>query len=99
MSWWHWFLVHLSEQTGTSNSQSRAYNYWSGFGSVVPWSLGILAGVVTGIALHYHQHNCAHRPCRRLGRHTTLDGHKLCHKHLRVSPSLLELPEINEDHL
>jgi hypothetical protein len=62
--WWHSIIVHLSQQTGTSDSASRAYDYWSGFGSVFPWSLGIL----TGIILAYRHHNCHSRWCPFLGR-------------------------------
>lgn len=92
--YWQPVMVHLSQWTGTSESASRSYNYWSGFGSVWPWNLAILGGI---IALVRH-HTCAHRPCWRIGRHVTADGHKLCHRHLAMPISALELPEVHEDH-
>jgi hypothetical protein len=61
---WHWLIVHLSQETGTSSEASRSYAYWSGFGSVFPWSLGI----VTGIFLAYRHHNCHVKGCPRLGK-------------------------------
>lgn len=76
MNWWHWLIVHLSQETGTSNGASRAYDFWSGFGS----DIGELTLVGTMLAM-IRQHACEVKPCWRLGRHQTAAGHKVCRVH------------------
>lgn len=77
MSWWHWLIVHLSQETGTSNASSRAYDFWSGFGS----DLGEVA-LVGGIVSLVRQKNCHVHHCLRLGKHN-VDGTPfvVCAKH------------------
>ena len=64
MSWWHWLVVHLSQETGTSNSASRAYDFWSGFGSDIGEATLFTAAI--GI---YRAHNCHTHRCWRLAKH------------------------------
>ena len=73
-----WLVIHLSQETGTSDSASRSYDYWSGFGSVFPWSLAILGG----IAGLFHKHNCHVKGCWRIGKFD-IDGtpYTVCPKH------------------
>lgn len=93
MSLWHWLLVHLSEESGTSSSSSRAYNFWSGFGA----NFGEFALIGGAYAMVRH-HTCAHKPCWRIARHPTASGFKLCHKHLAMPASALDLPKIDSSH-
>jgi hypothetical protein len=84
---WVWDLSGARDEGGT------AYGIWSGIGGAFPDFL-ILGGLITV----YRTHNCAHKPCRRIGKHTTKDGHRLCRVHLAMPASALELPEIHADH-
>jgi hypothetical protein len=55
--WWRPVIVHVSQWTGTSDEASRGYAYWSGFGSVFPWSLAILASIVGFYRIHLECHS------------------------------------------
>lgn len=87
-------MVHLSQLTGTSNSASRSYNFFSGFGS----DIGELA-LVGGIATVVRSRNCHQKGCWRIGIHTTSKGHKLCKKHIGQSADALNVHPVHEDHL
>lgn len=89
---WHWLMVHLSEETGTSSSASRSYNFFSGFGS----DLGEVTLVVGLVTILQHL-NCHQPGCWRLG-HPTPKGYKLCKKHVALPASDLDLHEIHPDH-
>jgi hypothetical protein len=85
----YWIEVH----TGTVNESGPYYGFWSGFGSDI--GEVVLIGGVVAVVRH---HTCAHRPCRRLSRHVTKDGHKLCRTHLKLPASELDLPDVHPDH-
>jgi hypothetical protein len=87
--WW-WIEVH----TGTTNEPGPYYGYWSGFGSVFPWSLGIIAAII-GAA---RSKNCHERHCWRLAHHTTANGHRLCKVHIGKPTAELTLHDIHPDH-
>lgn len=93
MSWlahlWAWIEVH----TGTVNESGPYYGFWSGFGS----DIGEVT-LIGGLILAARHANCAHRTCWRLGRHITVDGHKLCRHHLGKPLKELDLPYVHEDH-
>lgn len=72
--------VHLSQETGTSNSSSRAYDFWSGFGSDIG-EAAVASSIVAGIAHTARSRNCEVKGCWRLGLHTTEGGHKVCRRH------------------
>ena len=79
-SWQSW----AAYETGSRNTDGTPpnYNYWSGFGSVFPWGMGIL---VTLLAVFYHnlrKHNCHAKGCIRIGRYP-VDGtpYTTCRKH------------------
>lgn len=77
MSWWHWIIVHLSQETGTSNASSRAYDFWSGFGSDI--GEVTLVGVVLSTLRRY---NCGIQGCWRIGhRGVGTTGHVVCRRH------------------
>ena len=78
--WFHPILVHLSQETGTSNASSRAYDFWSGFGS----DLGELA-ILGAILNWFRMRNCGVKGCFRLGHHS-VEGtpHKTCHRHATI---------------
>jgi hypothetical protein len=60
----------------------KHYGFWSGFGSVIPWSLFTLGGVFGGLALALRHTNCHVKGCWRLGKHQIAGGEfKVCTKH------------------
>jgi len=70
--WQHW----AARETGSLNTPGTPpnYNFWSGFGSVWPWSMGVL---VTLLLLAYHalrRNNCHVHRCWRIGTHPVADG-------------------------
>jgi hypothetical protein len=95
VAFWQPIIVHLSQETGTSDEASRGYAYWSGFGSVFPWSLAILGGIFG----FYRAHECHNAKCHRPANHTTAKGHRLCKRCVGKSNSELVLHKIHEDHV
>ena len=78
-SWQHW----LAHQTGSINTPGTApnYNYWSGFGSVFPWSMGILAAITLGVYHGWRHKNCHTHKCWRIGSYPVAGGdYKVCRK-------------------
>lgn len=73
---WRWLVVHLSQETGTSNSSSRAYSFWSGFGA----NFGELA-LLGGIIAAYRHHNCHVKGCPRLGKPVEGTPYLACPRH------------------
>lgn len=76
----HWFAY----KTGSLNTPGTPpnYNYFSGFGSVFPWELGIFASVGLWLAAHYRLNNCHIDGCPWLGKFPAAGGHyKVCRKH------------------
>jgi len=76
VTWWHvaiagWMVVHFGIDPGPWNL------YWGGFGSVMPWSLGIFAGII-GL---YRHHNCHVKGCPRLGKAVDGTPYLACPKH------------------
>jgi hypothetical protein len=80
---WHWvdFLrIHFFQENGTDSASSRAYNFWSGFGSDLT-EFGALGFLIAW----YHRINCDGDGCWwRRGRYEYIDGEgntsKLCVK-------------------
>lgn len=72
----HWLIVHLSQETGTSSGASRAYDFWSGFGS----DLGE-ATLVVGVLAAYRHHNCHVKGCPLLGKPVEGTPYLACPKH------------------
>ena len=73
---WHPFLVHVAQETGTSNEASRAYGFWSGFGS----DLGE-ATIVVGLVAAYRHRNCHVRRCPFLGQKVEGTPYIACPRH------------------
>lgn len=92
MIWWHWLVVHLSQETGTSSSTSRAYNWWSGFG-------GFTTLAVSALLFVWRQRECHSATCHRLAHHTTSGGYRLCKRCVAFPLETLGLHPIHEDHL
>lgn len=69
-------VVHLSQETGTSSGSSRAYSFWSGFGSDIG-ELTIVAGLI-GI---YRAHTCHTNRCWRWAKYP-VEGtpYKVCRR-------------------
>lgn len=61
--WWdHGLQGWLVVQTGTNcGSSGPHYCYWSGFGSVMPWSLFVFSPLVAGVLLVWRSHTCHYR--------------------------------------
>ena len=84
--WWdHGGQGWLAVQTGTRcGSTGAQYCYWSGFGSVWPWSLAVIASAGSAFALLWRTHTCdKHWWCWRRPDHP-LEGNehfKLCARH------------------
>ena len=79
-SWQPW----TAYETGSLNTSGTPpnYNYWSGFGSVFPWELGIFVSVWIWMLSHYRINNCHVTRCPRLGRFPAAGGNfKVCQKH------------------
>lgn len=74
----HW-LVSLwwgfQHAVGIDAPGSRAYNFWSGFGS----DLGEIT-IVGGLVAMYRQHECHQDGCHRVGKFP-FEQYKLCRKH------------------
>jgi hypothetical protein len=92
--WWQPILVHLSQETGTSNATSRAYDFWSGFGS----DIGEVAiiGAVIGM---YRKHNCHVHGCWRVAKHP-VEGtpYVVCKKHHPTVPDLVTADHVADAH-
>ena len=78
---WHWLIVHLSQETGTSDSNSRAYDFWSGFGSDIGEAT-IVGGIVAGL----RHANCHQKGCWRIGHVIHGTTIRTCHKHHPLHP-------------
>jgi hypothetical protein len=89
----HWIANAFWWVTGARDEGGRAYGFWSGFGGAVPDFL-----ILGSLAVVYRKHVCAHKPCRRIARHTTKDGYKLCQVHVGKPLAALDLPPVHSDH-
>lgn len=67
----YWWFQHV---TGTDAPGSRAYNFWSGFGSDL--------GLFTAVGVFYYKHSCHQDHCYRIAKHT-FKGSPFCTKHLK----------------
>lgn len=94
--WWQPFLVHASQESGTSESASRAYNWWSGAGTVVLQALD--PTIIAALLLFYWHKTCHNRTCLRLAHHTTAKGHRLCKVCIGKPEADLDLHTIHPDH-
>lgn len=79
-SWQPWLAVHTGSASGQESG--GAYAYWSGFGSVFPWGMGILATLLVLIYHNLVKHNCHAKGCVRIGRyHVAGTPYVTCRKH------------------
>jgi hypothetical protein len=78
--WQPWLAVH----TGSAGGQEATgyYAYWSGVGSVFPWSMGLL-GTLAALTYHSWRHKNCHSPgCWRIGHYEVAGGqYQVCAKH------------------
>jgi hypothetical protein len=82
--WWaHGGQGWLAVKTGTRcGSTGESYCYWSGFGSVMPWSLFVLAPLFSLVLLQWRHLNCHEIRCARIGRFPVAGGEfRYCGKH------------------
>lgn len=57
----------------------KAYAFWSGFGSVIPWTLFSMGGLFAGLIVALRRINCHKRGCWRIGRYPIAGGEfKVC---------------------
>jgi len=76
--WQHWMAIHTGSATGQESN--GYYAYWSGFGSVFPWSMGILAAILNNGYQAAKRNNCHTHKCWRIGSYPAGD-YKVCKKH------------------
>jgi hypothetical protein len=88
--WWyaggqHWLAIETGTcpETGACSSGTGGhYGYWSGFGSVFPWSILGLGGIFTAVAVHWRHVNCHEPGCPRVGRFPIAGGEfRYCGRH------------------
>jgi hypothetical protein len=79
----HWML-HVS---GSDDVSGPEYGWWSGFGSVFPWSMGILAGIWTHAVQNARKSNCHTHGCWRIGSYPVGDSnYKVCKRcHFKIT--------------
>lgn len=83
---WHHVWLWVLELSGSLNSASKAYNFWSGLGSDIGELA--LAGAITGLI---RKHNCHQRGCWRFGHYVLKDDKSgleflLCRRHHPAHP-------------
>ena len=95
MAWWWnwahgqtWLAVHTGTDycpalpPGQALTTCRSYGFWSGFGSVIPWSLFSLGGIFTALAVGLRHMNCHEPGCWRMGKFPLAGGEfKVCGRH------------------
>jgi hypothetical protein len=87
--WWPlggqgWLAIHTGTDycAAPATTVCRSYGFWSGFGSVFPWSVLTLGGVFAGIAAGLRAINCHEKGCPRIGRYPVAGGRfKYCGMH------------------
>ena len=85
-------MVHLSQETGTSESASRSYNFWSGFGS----DIGEVT-LITGVIIGLRHINCHVTGCKRVRTHLVPGTpYRACRRH---HPGVPTDGPITEDHI
>ncbi len=87
LTWhYHGWQGWIARETGSQNNSSTPpnYNYNSGFGSVFPYSWGILVSLILVTYHSFKRHNCHVHRCWRIGRHPMVNGqYVLCSRHHR----------------
>lgn len=76
--WQPWVALHTGSQNNSSTPPN--YNYWSGFGSVFPWSMGVFTGIWTSVYQKSRKENCHAHGCWRIGSYPVED-YRVCKKH------------------
>jgi hypothetical protein len=77
-TWQPWAAIHSGSASG--HESEGFYAYWSGFGSVFPWELGIISGVLGLVYQHGRKANCHAHGCWRIGSYPAGD-YRVCKKH------------------
>jgi hypothetical protein len=82
--WFHTWQSWAAYETGSRNTPGTPpnYNYWSGFGSVFPWSFGVITGILGLLYQHARKANCHTHGCWRVGSYPAGD-YTVCKKHHR----------------
>jgi hypothetical protein len=75
-----WLAIHTGSASGQESN--GYYAYWSGFGSVFPWELGLFVTAWAWIITHYRLNNCHVEKCPWIGKYPVAGGHyKVCRRH------------------
>lgn len=84
VAYYRYWQSWASYETGSRNTAGTPpnYNYWSGFGSVFPWGMGILTGMWTRVYQNARSRNCHTHGCWRLGSYPVGD-YTVCKRHHR----------------
>lgn len=93
-AWYHDWQSWAAYETGSRNTAGTPpnYNYWSGFGSVFPWGMGIVAGLWTRVYQNARARNCHTHGCWRIGNYPSGDYRvcKRCHFEVHGTHSTIE---------
>lgn len=95
--WQDW----IAQETGSRNTPGTSpnYNYWSGFGSVFPWSMGIIAALVHNGYVNARKSNCHTHGCWRIGS-LPVGDYKVCKRcHLLSTGTRVTIEHLQEHHL
>lgn len=96
--WQPWVAMHTGSASG--NESNGYYAYWSGFGSVFPWSMEMVFGIFLFTYHNWRHKNCHQHGCWRVGSHPVgeysvckrhfeeASGHKVTAEHLKLAHHL-----------
>lgn len=104
IAFYHDYQPWLSLTTGSRNNGSTPpnYNYWSGFGSVFPWSMGIIGAILTHTYISARARNCHVDRCWRIASHPVAKGEfttcKRHHRQITGHPDKLTVEHLRRHH-
>jgi hypothetical protein len=91
----HAWVLHIS---GADDVAGPEYGWWSGFGSVFPWSMGILAGIWTHTVQNAWRNKCHTHGCWRIGT-LPVGDYKVCRKcHLKATGAHVTIEHLKVHH-
>ena len=92
--WQPWISMH----TGSNNVSGGTYGYWSGFGSVFPWSMDTAVALWIIIWHHVKRMNCHTERCWRIGT-LPVGQYKVCKKcHKEATGSTVTMEHLKLHH-
>jgi uncharacterized membrane protein len=95
---YHFWQGWATHWTGADDTAGPIYGYWSGFGSVFPWSLNTLVALWVIIWHHVRKTNCHVHRCWRIGSYPA-GQYTVCKRHSREIVGLPTVQHIRLHHL